>query len=206
MKYVIEHMEESVDNWVECEYKRIVRDCGGKNLIFTNMKPGKNCPTYESMDYLDGALCVPESFEEYYGARDKKRVCLLDEQAEKDLTPGDSTEFDFFLFGGILGNVDEQDADRTKVLREQLYSSRMLGNHQMTTPTAACVTHLILDEQKPFESLKFVDRPEFETEYEGETLMMPFRYLVGDDGKPIMAEGVLDILTGDLEWDLGDLS
>ena len=76
----------------------------------------------------------------------------------------------------------------------------------MTTPTAACVTYLILDEQKPFESLKFKDRPEFETEYEGETLMMPFRYLVGDDGKPIMADGVLDILTGDLEWDLSDLS
>ena len=45
------------------------------------------------------------------------KVCLLDEQHEKDLCPDDSESFDYFLFGGILGNVDEMDADRTKILR-----------------------------------------------------------------------------------------
>mgnify|MGYP000864609114 FL=1 len=206
MKYVVEHMEESVDNWVECEYKRIVADCGAANVIFTNMKPGVNCPAYDELTFLSGATLISESFEEFYGtAADKKRVCLLDEVAEKDLEPSDAGEFDYFLFGGILGNVDELDADRTKVLRIQEYSIRRLGKKQMTTPTAVCVTNLILEKQRTFETLEFIDRPEFDTDYDAEKLIMPFLYLKGDDGKPIMADGVLDILKSDLDWDLSDL-
>ena len=77
------------------------------------LKKSKSDISEESMEIESrGVVDLSESFEEYYGTtKDKKRVCLLDEQAEKDLTPNDTNEFDFFLFGGILGNVDEQDAD-----------------------------------------------------------------------------------------------
>ena len=75
----------------------------------------------------------------------------------------------------------------------------------MTTPTAVCVTNLILEKQRTFETLEFIDRPEFDTDYDAEKLIMPFLYLKGDDGKPIMADGVLDILKSDLDWDLSDL-
>ena len=32
--------------------------------------------------------------------------------------------------------------------------------------------------------------PEFETEYEGENLILPFRYLANTEGDPIVTEGV----------------
>ena len=102
-------------------------------------------------------------------------------------------------------SVDDFDADRTKVLRAQGYTCRNLREAQMTTPTAVCVSHRILHRKVPFDELRFVDRPEFETDG-AETLMMPFRYLADSStGKPIMADGILDLLTSDLEWDISDL-
>lgn len=41
----------------------------------------------------------------------KSRVLLLDPKAEKELSPEDALEFDYFLFGGILG--DDPPRDRT---------------------------------------------------------------------------------------------
>ncbi len=35
MKYVIEHMEPSINDWVRCEYIRIIQTCGAKNLLFS---------------------------------------------------------------------------------------------------------------------------------------------------------------------------
>eukprot|EP00949_MAST-11_sp_MAST-11-sp1_P001489 g1489.t1 len=213
MKYVIEHMEDAVSDWVTCEYKRIVSDVGAENVIFTNMRPGENCPDLESQemrDVLQGAVAVSENFLEFFAAEkgggdDLSRVCLLDQEATELLVPEDEGKFEYFLFGGILGNVDDFDADRTKVLRAQGYTCRNLREAQMTTPTAVCVSHRILHRKVPFDELRFVDRPEFETDG-AETLMMPFRYLADSStGKPIMADGILDLLTSDLEWDISDL-
>lgn len=170
------------------------------------MVEGENCPPYETMKFLEGAQLVKERFLDFFPGTDKSKVCLLDEQLEKGLCPEDSELFDYFLFGGILGNVDEMDADRTKILRDEGYSGRKLGTEQMTTPTAVCTTRKILHDKIPFEELKFVDRPEFDTDYEGEKLIMPFRYLANDDGAPIVTDGVLDLLTNDLDWDLSELS
>ncbi len=174
--------------------------------IVANMIEGENCPAYDSMKFLEGAQLVKERFLDFFQGSDKSRVCLLDEKLDTDLCPEDSDSFDFFLFGGILGNVDEMDADRTKVLRMEGYSGRKLGTEQMTTPTAVSTTRKILHDKIKFEDLKFVDRPEFETEYEGENLILPFRYLANTEGDPIVTEGVLDILKKDLDWDLSELS
>lgn len=60
---------------------------------------------------------LPESLRQYIGAPLKvtshevtqlsevhaDRVCLLDPQAEKELSPADAEVFDAFVFGGILG-------------------------------------------------------------------------------------------------------
>ena len=205
MLYVIEHMETEFSPWVVCEYKRMVRDCGASNLLFTNMKPGINCPPYEddSMAFLQGAKLVPDTFEEYFHGQ-KDRVCLLDEQADSILQPSDQGKFDYFLFGGILGNVDEQDMDRTSELRVHGYSSRHLGPDQMTTPTAVDVTYRVLDKQEPIKSMNFVNRPEFEVN-DCEILQIPFKYLADKDGNAIISEGILEILTDNLEWNLDSL-
>lgn len=62
------------------------------------------------------------------------------------------------MFGGILGDHPPQ--DRAKEFREGFKHIRQLGTVQMTTDTAVLVSHEIMEGQKNFESLKFVDDPD----------------------------------------------
>lgn len=73
------------------------------------------------------------------------------------LAPADSKQFEFVVFGGILGDHPPQ--DRAKEFRESFKQVRQLGKVQMTTDTALLVSREILEDQKPFESLKFSDEP-----------------------------------------------
>ena len=206
--YVIEHMETEVSEWVKNEYTRMVSDVGASNLMFTNMKPNVNCPAYDSeeLTFLSGATLIPETFQEFHDAKDgdRTKAVLLDERSDAVLCPEDSGKFQYFLFGGILGNVDELDMDRTKELRVQGYTLRHLGKEQMTTPTALAVSYRILHDQTPIEQLEFVDRPEYEIT-DAETLIIPFKYLANEHGEAIMADGNLDLMSQDLDWDISML-
>jgi ribosome biogenesis SPOUT family RNA methylase Rps3 len=143
----------------------------------------------------------------------KERVCLLDSEASQGLSPEDAERFDFFLIGGILGNVDDFDFDRTSVLREQGYERRSLGNMQMTTDTAAIVTSLIVHGGKRFDELKFVDRPEFivqscPSDSNGggqEMLVMNFRYLMKEGGEADIDPRIIQLAINDRELSLEDL-
>ncbi|KAJ9119769.1 hypothetical protein QFC22_003479 [Naganishia vaughanmartiniae] len=63
------------------------------------------------------------------------KVCLLDPKAERVLSPedGEPGVFEYFLFGGILG--DDPPRDRTGELRRMGFETRHLGSVQMTTDT-----------------------------------------------------------------------
>ena len=52
-----------------------------------------------------------------------------------------------------------RDRDRAKDFRETFSHIRKLGTVQMTTDTAVLVSHEILGQQRPFDSLPFVDEP-----------------------------------------------
>ena len=118
-------------------------------------------------------------------------VCVLDPEAEEILSPND--KFDYFLFGGVLGN-EPMDQRTEKELSSQLpYKRRHLGKKQMSTDTAVHVAFKIIELGIPFDKLKFVDDIEIEIE-EGYSNLLPYRYLVGDDGKPILPEGLIEYL------------
>lgn len=75
------------------------------------------------------------------------KVCLLDPKAPKALCPedGDSDRFEYFLFGGILG--DDPPRDRTGELRAMGFEGRHLREVQMTTDTALHVTKLVVEDK-----------------------------------------------------------
>lgn len=75
----------------------------------------------------------------------KNRVCLLDPKAPLPLDPEDDEEFDYFLYGGILG--DDPPRDRTAELRKLGFEGRHLGAVQMTTDTAVGVTKLVVEDK-----------------------------------------------------------
>lgn len=137
-----------------------------------------------------------------------ERICLLDSEASEEMCPGDVEKFDYFLFGGILGNVDEFDFDRTSVLRIKGFPTRSLGSMQMTTDTAVRVSKMILIDQMAFPTIPFVDRPEFpidQNQESGEKLVMNFRYVKGENGEPLICPEVLQLLKEDFDFNLEEL-
>ncbi|SCV02748.1 LAMI_0H02630g1_1 [Lachancea mirantina] len=211
MKYIIEHMEQGFSEWVTLEYAQIIRDLGASNLILSSL-PSE---TEESdipqklrelgLQWTTKPLTqIREEFPEL-PELEKQRVCLLDPRAKGDLETADSSKFDYFVFGGILG--DHPPRDRTRELMTaypDLLIGKRLGDKQMTTDTAIRTTQLIIEGQIPFEKIKFIDYPEFRFS-KNEATEMPFRYVLDAQGRPILPEGMLDLIKKDSEQSLDDI-
>lgn len=203
MKYIIEHMEEGFSEWVILEYSQILRDVGAENLVLSSLPKStteKDIP--EKLLSLglrwttSDLKSIDEDFKDLSPLKDG-RVCLLDPRAAIDLQPEDAEEFDYFVFGGILG--DHPPRDRTKELKTtypNLLVSRRLGDKQMTTDTAIRTTQLIVKNKTKFEDIKFIDYPEFRFN-KNEATEMPFRYVLDKEGTPILPEGMLDLIKKD---------
>lgn len=211
MKYIIEHMEQGFSEWVTLEYAQIIRDLGASNLILSSLPEG----TQESdipvklremgLQWTTKPLNEIQTVFPQLPSLQENRVCLLDPRASSDLTPEDAQQYDYFVFGGILG--DHPPRDRTKELMQaypKLLVGKRLGDKQMTTDTAIRTTQIIIERQVPFEEIKFIDYPEFRFT-KNEATEMPFRYVLDDNGAPILPEGMLELIKKDSEQSLDDL-
>lgn len=184
------------------EYENMKKIVGEGNLMITNFPH-----ELEDPEKWKGVRFIKDSINDL--KIPLERICLLDSEASEEMCPADVEKFDYFLFGGILGNVDEFDFDRTSVLRVKGFPTRSLGSMQMTTDTAVRVSKMILVDKLPFETIPFVDRPEFEIDEESgekrEKLVMNFRYVKGEDGEPLICPEVLRLLKEDFDFNLESL-
>lgn len=89
-------------------------------------------------------------------------VCFMDMRGASLLSPEDAKQFQFVIFGGILG--DHPPKDRAGDFRANFSNVRSLGPVQMTTDTALLVSREILEEGKQLEKLKFTTDPEIPTD------------------------------------------
>lgn len=204
-------MEEGFSEWVILEYSQILRDVGAENLILSSLP--KNTTEKDIPEKLlslglrwttSDLKNIDEDFKDLEPLKDG-RVCLLDPRAAIDLQPEDAAEFDYFVFGGILG--DHPPRDRTKELKTtypNLLVGRRLGDKQMTTDTAIRTTQLIVKNKTKFEDIKFIDYPEFRFN-KNEATEMPFRYVLDKEGRPILPEGMLELIKKDSAQSLDDL-
>ncbi|SCV05611.1 LANO_0H11298g1_1 [Lachancea nothofagi CBS 11611] len=211
MKYIIEHMEQGFSEWVTLEYAQIIRDLGASNLILSSLPD----ETRESdiplklremgLQWTTKPLTDINQVFPNLPSLQEKRVCLLDPRAKEDLNPQDAQEFDYFVFGGILGDHPPRDRT-TELLRAypNLLVGKRLGDKQMTTDTAIRTTQLIIERQLAFDQIKFIDYPEFRFN-KNEATEMPFRYVLDASQKPILPEGMLDLIKKDSEQSLDDL-
>jgi len=99
--------------------------------------------------------------------------------------------------------VAETRPDRTSELRKKGYEGRRLGPRQMTTDTAVRVTRLVIEEKGkllkqifvrlyrlvtvPLDQIPYIDFPELRIN-KNESTEMPFRYVKGNTGEPIMPQ------------------
>lgn len=192
MKYIIEHLDGKVYNWSLLEYTHCSKIVGKNNLIFTNVKGKKAQEKLADLGETHMESVTDDEFLEYLETSlTLNRVCILDPLAEKELSPEDASNFDFLIFGGILGNYPPDKRTKTKISNKLECEKRNLGNVQMSTNTAVYAAHTIIN-GKRFSDLKFVDELIIPME-DGLDVELPFRYII-ENGKPVLAPDFLEFL------------
>ncbi len=178
MIFVIEHLEPKVFEWCKIEYKHISKWVGKENLLFTNTR---------SAILKKFGKVEPKSIKKLRF----DKACVLDPEAKQTLTPEIAKKYNYFIFGGILG--DDPPKERTKVELTQFlpYPSYNLGKEQMSTDTAVIVTKLITD-GKELSKLKFQQGIEIKISVY-EEVHLPYKYLIINN-KPLLAPGIADML------------
>lgn len=199
--YVVEHLDPELGPWSSLEYGCIAREshAAGARFLLSSVPSSLQMP--KDLAATQGLEVEHRSVEEIFADR-KSKVCLLDPAAEADLNPADGDQFEVFLFGGILG--DDPPRDRTSELRRKGYNGRRLGPKQMTTDTAVRVTRIVAQEKVPLEEVPYIDYPELRINHH-ESTEMPFRYVKGPDGQPVMPEGMVDLIKEDANKSVDDL-
>ncbi|KAL7412757.1 DUF431-domain-containing protein [Mrakia frigida] len=212
IQFVIEHLEEDdaeskeVPAWVGLEYTHMLTLSPPESTVhFTSLSPSSRlalasafAPAPQSTPTLATAAAHTSDVLTLIKDMniDISRVCLLDPKAEKELAPEDGEEFDVFLFGGILG--DDPPLDRTSVLRLKGFPGRRLGPVQMTTDTALGVVKMVVVDKIPLEKIEYNEFPTIHFNAH-ESVEMPFRYIKGPDGEPLLPVGMRDHLKKDLD-------
>lgn len=184
MKFVIEHLEPELYEWCLIEYEHISDIVGKNSLIFTNIKD-KDHNKLKKYGTVFG--------KDISGLK-LKNVCVLSQYAKKTLSKNDD-KFDYFVFGGILG--DNPAKKRTNILVNSLkkskvkFETRNLGTKQMPTDVSVYVAKKML-EGKKLNDFRFVDELEIEIN-ENESVTLPFRYII-DNNKPVISEKLIEHL------------
>ncbi|KAI1425057.1 DUF431-domain-containing protein [Xylaria sp. FL1777] len=203
--YIVEHLDPELGPWSELEYTAIARETArsGGAFVLSSMEPDLVAGLPAKLAAEPALRAETRGVEDLYPAAElRKRVCLLDPRAERDISPDDKALFDVFLFGGILG--DDPPRDRTSELRVKGFEGRRLGPVQMTTDTAVRVTRMVIEEQFTLNMVPYIDHPDLKIN-EHESTEMPFRYVKGDDGQPVMPEGMIDLIKKDADKSIEDL-
>src|SRR3989338_5749437 len=119
--YIIEHLEPRLWKWCRIEYKHISQLVGKQNLWFTNITKG-------SPELQKYGKVITKSVVQLL----LSKVCVLDPDAEKTLTPQDARRFDYLIFGGILGNDPPQKRTAPELTAKFTYpiETRNIGKKQ----------------------------------------------------------------------------
>jgi len=186
MKFVIEHLENELYDWCLIEYEHISSIVGKENLIFTNIANKKDADKLKKLGYVHENKICETDFE---------NICVLSQYAEKTISSLDNKKFEYFVFGGILG--DNPAKKRTETIindlkdTEKMFDERNLGKAQMPTDVAVYAAKQMLNGKK-LSDFKFVDKLEIEID-EDESVELDFRYII-DNNKPIISEKLVEYI------------
>ncbi len=184
--YIIEHLEPELFEWCLIEYEHISELVGRENLWFTNVRTDSDRKKLEQFGKV---------FLESVRKMKLEDSCVLDPEAEKTLEPEDSKSFDYYIFGGILGDFPPK--KRTKIELTKFIPNmpaRNIGKEQMSTDNAVYTVVQIAEKGKKFNELKFQDNVSIEIN-EFESVELPYRYnLINERGEVFMSEKIKDYL------------
>lgn len=179
--YVIEHLEQKLWPWCLIEYKNISKIAGKENLWFTNVR--------------DGATKLKpygKVFRESVRKMKLTGACVLDPDSKTELTSELAGNYEYFIFGGILGDAEFNWRTKNELTR---FMKRMpafnLGKGQFSTDNAVFVTKEIVG-GKHLNEIPFIDDAEIDIK-KGESIILPYRYPLVK-GKPQMSAELVSYL------------
>ena len=177
--YVIEHLEPELWPWCLIEYKHISKIVGKKNLWFTNIKE-------KDRKKLVG---LGKVFLESVRDMGLSNSCILDPEADETLSPSNSSKYDYFIFGGILGDYPPKKRTKDELSKFLPDVKRFdIGKEQMSTDNAVYTVKMILSGRKLGE-LKFQDNVEIKID-KIQSTQLPYRYNLVN-GKPLISKELI---------------
>lgn len=182
MKFVIEHLEDEVSEWVEIEYEQISKHVGKDNLIFTNVKNKE-----DQLKLKKFGEVVKDSVQVLH----LQKPCVLDPESKQTLSPKDNNKFCHLIFGGILGDFPPRKRTEEELTRFVKADTRNMGKDQMSTDTAVLVAKTIVD-GTDLNKIEFQEGLILETGV-GEEVHLPYKYLVKDN-KPVISKKLISYL------------
>jgi ribosome biogenesis SPOUT family RNA methylase Rps3 len=183
-KYIIEHLEPKLGKWCLIEYENISKLVGKNNLIFTNIKKKVDKKRLISLGKVHEQSISQLNF---------KKICILDPESPHLLTPKDKSKFDYFVFGGILGDYPPKKRTKrelTSKIKNKI-ATRNIGKKQMSTDNAVYTTKKIL-EGNQFKNLKFKYKISVPIS-KFASIELPYQYNLVK-GKPFMSPKVIQLL------------
>lgn len=179
--FIIEHLDKEIGEWHIIEYGHISEIVQGK-VWFTNVKD-------KDFDKLEGfGKVISDS------VKDIKldNICVLDPESNKTLSPEEASGFDYFVFGGILGDYPPKKRTKEELTKFIKNSEvRNIGKKQMSTDNAVYTVKQIMQGRK-LEDLKFKDKISIKIN-EIESVDLPFRYNLVK-GKPLMSDKLVEYI------------
>jgi len=181
--FIIEHLEPKLWPWCLIEYEHISETVGKENLWFTNIKNKSDEKKLRKLGKVSR-----ESIKEM----NLQNICVLDPEAKETLSPKSAADFDYFIFGGILGDYPPKKRTKDELTRFIKNAKAFdIGKEQMSTDNAVFVVKQIIDGKK-FEDLRFKDGIDIEIN-DVESVELPFRYTL-INGKPFMSPKIVEYL------------
>lgn len=180
--FIIEHLEPKLWAWCVIEYKHMSRIVGRGNIWFTNIakKYSRKLEKYGTV------------FTKSVKDMNLENICVLDPAAENILMPIDEKKFQYFIFGGILGDYPPRKRTKEELTRFLKNSAtRNIGKEQLSTDGAVFVVHEILNGKK-FSELKFQKGVDVRIN-SVESTHLPFKYVL-KNGKPLMSKELIKYL------------
>lgn len=182
--FVIEHLEPKVGKWLYFEYANASRIVGRDRLIFTNVKRKEDAKVLSDL-----GVVRRESFSEIFSP---EKIIILDPKALERLRPGDFTDKEAVIVGGILGGNPPRGRTRKLVTSKAPSAlSRNIGEGQFSIDGAVYVAKLVS------EGVKLEDIPvkrglhiRINDKFE---IYLPYLYPLRD-GKSIISDDLVNYL------------
>lgn len=177
--FIIEHLEKKLYKWCFIEYAHISKIAGKNNLWFTNTRRNKKLIKYGKV--------IRKSVSEL----NLNKCCILDPDAKKVLSSKDAKKFNYFIFGGILGDYPRKRRTKNELTKNLNFETRNIGKKQFSTDNAVYVAKEILN-GKSLNKIKFKDKVEIKLgKYD--SVILPYRYALVNK-KPLISNELINYL------------